>query len=249
MKTAVLLSGLARDYRNASVSFKRFYADEQCDVFMHTWRLLDERCSPDSHAGIVLDKVHPDEAQLREAFGLKECVVDDLSLEHVSSIRSKDSSMTDAAVRGMCRNESTKRVFELADRCVGYDRVVVTRPDVFYFSNTLLPSPVDGEVHAPTLPNMRTGKCLLTKMEEENPDAVCDWMNDFYAVCTPASAEALVAFDVNFLNIVKEYPLKTHPYLVDRALAVYLKKVAKLKVIEFSMEIGLQRDGKVQRFY
>ncbi len=250
-KTVILLCGLTRDCRHAAATFKKFFADISYDVFLHTWELAEDACSPNSNAGIKLDKLSHSKDELIELFGLTKIKKDNLDLELVATLK-RGHSVDDAGVRSLCRYESMRRVFELANNCSDYDRVIITRPDVVYLDGLakfILPNSTEEVVATPTLPNMRTGKRLLIKMEKDNPNAECDWMHEFFAVCTPKSTSIIVDFGNAYLDVLKRFPLPSDPWHVDRALALYLKRDHALKIVEFNMKHGLQRDGWIQNYY
>lgn len=227
------------------------FAGVEVDVFLHTWSLSAHMVGK-SHAGALLDSMEHDAARLVKFFGLKNVQVDRLTDEMVAELRRGRSDVPESAVRTLCRAESTRRVFELAERCVGYDLVVLTRPDVVYnarfadLANRFVGQPK--VVFAPHLAGLRTGKEVLTKLEKKNPGSVCDWMHDFFNVADPETMAVVVGFGATFLDVVDRFPLPSQPFLPDRALAVYLKNICGLEVKDFNLPHGLQRADKVQFF-
>ncbi len=249
VRTAVLLYGLVRECGEAATSFKMAFAGVPCDVYMHTFAVEDESSVADSNAGKHLDLISVPEDELRERFGLIDLKVDILDSEARRQACHHREELPSIAVRTLCRYESVKRVFELVgDRLDGYDRVIATRPDVVYSDPLELPHPPEGTIAVPKLPNMLDGKKHLAKMRERNPGSVCEWHHDFFHVARPETIRAVSGFGDEYLNVVAKYPLPSEPYHPDRALAVYLKKERQLKIEEFRMIHGLQRDGWVQMF-
>jgi hypothetical protein len=122
MKTAVLVSGMYREFDIAVKSWK-FLNDLDCDVYFSTWRKSIQSSK-------VLD-IH-----------LEEDVTEDMILKHIPNAKIKIYDVNDFDFSGDVEYHNNKHLFLLKSSLnmikesgVEYDMLIMTRPDNYSFYN------------------------------------------------------------------------------------------------------------------
>jgi len=122
MKTAVLVSGMYREFDIAVKSWK-FLNDLDCDVYFSTWKKSIQSSK-------VLD-IH-----------LEEDVIEDMILKHIPNAKIKIYDVNDFNFSGDVEYHNNKHLFLLKSSLgmikesgVDYDMLIMTRPDNYSFYN------------------------------------------------------------------------------------------------------------------
>jgi hypothetical protein len=122
MKTAVLVSGMYREFDIAVKSWK-FLNDLDCDVYFSTWKKSIQSSK-------VLD-IH-----------LEEDVTEDMILKHIPNAKIKIYDVNDFNFSGDVEYHNNKHLFLLKSSLgmikesgVDYDMLIMTRPDNYSFYN------------------------------------------------------------------------------------------------------------------
>lgn len=122
MKTAVLVSGMYREFDIAVKSWK-FLNDLDCDVYFSTWRKSIQSSK-------VLD-IH-----------LEEDITEDMILKHIPNAKIKIYNVNDFDFSGDVEYHNNKHLFLLKSSLsmikesgVDYDMLIMTRPDNYSFYN------------------------------------------------------------------------------------------------------------------
>ena len=251
MKIAILMSGLVRDFKEASKSFRYAFQNHNYDVYMHTWQLSERSLNTTSKLnGHALNKVEPNVREIQQAFNPLKIQIDEQVLSEIPHLRNEFKHRHDylGIAAPLCKYESMRRCFDLIENPAQYDCFFITRPDVIYFQQVTLPNVLENStIYVPYVRNFHQGKRILAKMQSKYPETFIDIIHDFIAFGTYENISLYKNIGKQYIEVSERYPIKNgYLYYPERAIAIYLKMFEKKNIVEFQLKHGLQRAGRVQ---